>query len=88
MTAGFFVSSFRDAPLGAGPESITLNRGYGFRTRSLCSRSGMTIVRSHKKALQVEVQSLSTAKFLKDQVPNEQSHEKAIASFDCRLQHA
>src|SRR3979490_2499258 len=24
-------SSFRDAPLGAGPESITPNRGYGFR---------------------------------------------------------
>jgi hypothetical protein len=24
-------SSFRDAPLGAGPESITTNRGYGFR---------------------------------------------------------
>jgi hypothetical protein len=23
--------SFRDAPLGAGPESITTTRGYGFR---------------------------------------------------------
>ena len=34
--------SFRDAPLGAGPESITPNRGYGFRARSLCSRPGMT----------------------------------------------
>src|ERR1700710_460454 len=36
------TSSFRDAPLGAGPESITPNRGYGFRVRSLCSRPGMT----------------------------------------------
>src|SRR5882757_9127 len=35
-------SSFRDAPLGAGPESITPIRGYGFRTRSLRSRSGTT----------------------------------------------
>src|SRR5258708_27804959 len=26
-------SSFRDAPLGAGPESITPSRGYGFRAR-------------------------------------------------------
>src|SRR5260370_11383277 len=37
------LSSFRDAPLGAGPESITPNRGYGFRARSLCSRPGMTL---------------------------------------------
>ena len=28
-------SSFRDAPLGAGPESITSVRGYGFRARRL-----------------------------------------------------
>src|SRR5271165_2553724 len=35
-------SSFRDAPLGAGPESITTSRGYGFRARSLRSRPGMT----------------------------------------------
>src|SRR5438045_9222599 len=27
-------SSFRDAPLGAGPESITPDRGYGFRARA------------------------------------------------------
>jgi hypothetical protein len=32
-----------DAPLGAGPESITPNRGYGFRARSLRSRPGMTV---------------------------------------------
>jgi hypothetical protein len=35
-------SSFRDAPLGAGPESRTTDRGYGFRARSLRSRPGMT----------------------------------------------
>src|SRR3954469_2864259 len=29
--------SFRDAPLGAGPESITTNGGYGFRARSCAS---------------------------------------------------
>src|SRR4051794_11089713 len=29
------LPSFRDAPLRAGPESITPNRGYGFRARSL-----------------------------------------------------
>ena len=27
---------------GAGPESITTVGGYGFRTRGLCPRSGMT----------------------------------------------
>src|SRR4051794_21562369 len=27
-------SSFRDAPLGVGPESITGDRGYGFRVRA------------------------------------------------------
>ena len=27
-------SSFRDAPPGAGPESITPNGGYGFRARA------------------------------------------------------
>src|SRR5947199_73542 len=29
-----FAPSFRDAPLGAGPESITTVRGYGFRARA------------------------------------------------------
>src|SRR5947207_12631487 len=29
--------SFRDAPLGAGPESIIPIRGYGFRARCLAS---------------------------------------------------
>jgi hypothetical protein len=31
--------SFRDAPLGAGPESITPNRGYGFRARASRARN-------------------------------------------------
>lgn len=35
-------SSFRDALLGAGLESMTPNGGYGFRARSLRSRPGMT----------------------------------------------
>jgi hypothetical protein len=50
-----FPPSFRDAPLGAGPESITPIRGYGFRARSLSdkidvvnfaqsSRPGMTML--------------------------------------------
>jgi hypothetical protein len=49
--------SFRDAPLGAGPESITPNPGYGFRARSFSdkidfvnfaqnSRPGMTAILS------------------------------------------
>src|ERR1041385_9303950 len=33
--------SFRDAPLGAGPESITTIGGYGFRARAR-ARPGMT----------------------------------------------
>jgi hypothetical protein len=33
-----------DAPLGAGPESITPDCGYGFRARSFHSRPGMTVV--------------------------------------------
>jgi hypothetical protein len=28
------LPSFRDAPLGAGPESITTDREYGFRARA------------------------------------------------------
>src|ERR1700730_1132531 len=44
-----FISSFRDAPLGAGPESITSNRGYGFRVRSLRSRPGTTTLRGQKQ---------------------------------------
>src|ERR1700737_3804969 len=35
-------SSFRDASFGGGPESITPNRGYGFRARSFHPRPGMT----------------------------------------------
>src|SRR5580692_12696266 len=31
--------SFRDAPLGAGPESILPNHGYGFRARALRARN-------------------------------------------------
>src|SRR4051794_28221738 len=50
-----FSSSFRDAPLGAGPESINSDRGYGFRARSLRSRPGMTVVFVITKALRIDV---------------------------------
>src|SRR4051812_43904652 len=43
-SAPAFLSSFRDAPLGAGPESITPDRGYGFRVRAEEARPGMTDV--------------------------------------------
>ncbi len=33
------LSSFRDAPQGAGPESITTDRDYGFRARALRARN-------------------------------------------------
>src|SRR4051795_9362948 len=37
-TAGQYAQpSFRDAPLGAGPESITTVGGYGFRARCCAS---------------------------------------------------
>ena len=56
MTAGLFCvisnSSFPDTPLGADPESITADRGYGFRARSLRSRPGMT---DSQKALRIDV---------------------------------
>jgi hypothetical protein len=50
-----FSSSFRDAPLGAGPESINSDRGYGFRARSLRSRPGMTVVLKSQKILRIDV---------------------------------
>ena len=49
VRTAFANSSFRDAPLGAGPESITPDRGHGFsdvqlhiKARSFHSRPGMT----------------------------------------------
>src|SRR4051812_29119571 len=44
MSASPFSPSFRDAPpSGAGPESITPNRGYGFRARRQRPRPGTTV---------------------------------------------
>src|SRR5579871_4305498 len=55
------LPSFRDAPTGAGPESIapqTLLKN-GFRARSRCSRPGMTPFSSYSKPWNVRERELA-----------------------------
>jgi hypothetical protein len=53
QAAPFFVltqktpPSFRDAPLGAGPESILTNGGYGFRARRFASPRNDEVMRGN-----------------------------------------
>ncbi|BAR57163.1 hypothetical protein NK6_3993 [Bradyrhizobium diazoefficiens] len=59
------LSSFRDAPLGAGPESITTSRGYGFRARPLRVRPGMTAGRSARAALRAWQDTIAAPRLCK-----------------------